>query len=328
MNTIRKDIENNEIRRFYLLYGEEDYLKKQYRDKLVSALVDLQDTMNYKRFEGKRTDVMEVMELGETLPFFAEHRVIVLEDTGWFKKTPEQLDSRLEALPDSTYLLFVEKEVDERVKLFKWIGKSGYAAKLDTPGDSTLMAWLKKMCREEGKTIDDKALFYFVEHMGTDMLLLRNEMEKVFCYLPDREKITLEDIREICISQAEEKMFDMLDAIALHQQKKALLRYRDLLALRQPPNQILYMLTRHYRILLQVKGLVDEGKDNKTIAGLCKVPPFSVKKYAAQAGRYAYGELLRMVEQCQMTEQGIKTGRAQAVVGVELLIVEFSGGTP
>lgn len=324
MKTINQDIEKNEIKQFYLLFGTEDYLKRQYRDKLAKALVDTEDTMNYNYFEGNNFQLQEVLDIGETLPFFAEERVLVLENSGLFKKTPEEIEKRLEQFPDSTHVIFVEKEVDKRSRLYKWIGKHGYASEMNTPDEKMLITWVKGLCRAEGKQIEDSAIFYFVEHMGTDMLLLKNEMEKLFCYCYDSEKITLEDIREVCVSQASDKMFEMLDAIGVHNQDKALLLYHDLLALREPAMRVLYMLTRHFHILMQISVLMSEGKDNKTMAAACGIPPFSVKKYAAQAGKYSYERLKSMVEKCQATDQGIKTGMVQDVVGVELLIVEFS----
>jgi DNA polymerase-3 subunit delta len=324
MKTINQDIEKNEIKQFYLLFGTEDYLKRQYRDKLAKAMVDTEDTMNYNYFEGNNFQLQAVLDIGETLPFFAEERVLVLENSGLFKKTPEEIEKRLEQFPDSTHVIFVEKEVDKRSRLYKWIGKHGYASEMNTPDEKMLITWVKGLCRAEGKQIEDSAIFYFVEHMGTDMLLLKNEMEKLFCYCYDSEKITLEDIREVCVSQASDKMFEMLDAIGVHNQDKALLLYHDLLALREPAMRVLYMLTRHFHILMQISVLMSEGKDNKTMAAACGIPPFSVKKYAAQAGKYSYERLKSMVEKCQATDQGIKTGMVQDVVGVELLIVEFS----
>lgn len=324
MKTINQDIEKNEIKQFYLLFGAEDYLKRQYRDKLAKALVDTEDTMNYNYFEGNNFQLQAVLDIGETLPFFVEKRVLVLENSGLFKKTPEEIEKRLEQFPDSTHVIFVEKEVDKRSRLYKWIGKHGYASEMNTPDEKMLITWVKGLCRAEGKQIEDSAIFYFVEHMGTDMLLLKNELEKIFCYRYDSERITVEDIREVCVSQASDKMFEMLDAIGMHNQDKALLLYHDLLALREPAMRVLYMLTRHFHILMQMSALMSEGKDNKGIAAACGIPPFSVKKYAAQAGKYSYETLKSMVEKCQATDQGIKTGMVQDVVGVELLIVEFS----
>ena len=76
MKTIDEDIKNGTFRQLYLLYGEEVYLKKQYKDKLVKAMTTEGDTMNFSAFEGKDTVTGQLIDLAETLPFFAERRVI------------------------------------------------------------------------------------------------------------------------------------------------------------------------------------------------------------------------------------------------------------
>jgi DNA polymerase-3 subunit delta len=265
------------------------------------------------------------LDIGETMPFFADSRVIVIENSGLFKKCPEDFEKKLQALPESTHIIFVENEVDKRNRLYKWIGKAGYVSEMNTPDEKMLLGWVKGLCKKEEKQMDDSVIIYFVEHMGTDMLLLKNELEKLFSYCYGKSEITIEDVRQVCVSQAEDKLFDMLDAIGSRNQEKALLLYHDLLALREPAMRVLYMFTRHFHILMQVNALSEEGKDNKTIASACGIPPFLVKKYAAQAGKYTYQQLRCMVEQCQDTDERIKTGRVQDTVGVELLIVEFSG---
>ncbi len=323
MKTINQDIQNNQMKAFYLLYGKEDYLKHQYRDKLVKALANPEDNMNVRIFQGNGWNVTELMELANTLPFFADSRVIVVEDSNLFKKTPENLEKELESLPDTTHILFVESEVDKRNRLYKWISKNGYACEMNTPDEKMLLAWIKGLCREEGKIMDDAVIFYFLEHMGTDMLLLRNELEKLFCYKLDSANITLDDVQTVCVTQATSKMFAMLDAIGMRNRKQALLLYRDLLALRESPIGILRMLQRHYNILMQVLALSKDGKNNKEMAAACSIPPFSVKKYASQAGKYTLDQLEDMVDQCQDTEQQIKSGNVKDIVGVELLIVGF-----
>ena len=324
MNNINRDIERNEIKQFYLLFGAEDYLKRQYKDKLVRALVDPKDNMNLNCFEGNGVNIQSVLDIGDTMPFFVDNRVIVIENAGLFKKAPEDMEKRIEAFPESTHVIFMEKEVDKRNRLYKWVAKNGYVTEMNTPDEKMLIAWIKGLCKAEEKQMEESAIFYFVEHMGTDMLLLKNELEKIFCYQIEEKVITLQDIKEVCVNQAVDKMFEMLDAIGSHNQDKALFLYHDLLALKEPAMRILYMLTRHFHILMQIVELSAEKKDNKQIASVCGIPPFSVRKYATQAGKYSYKELREIVEKCQMTDQGIKTGKVQDIVGVELLIMEFS----
>ena len=129
-------------------------------------------------------------------------------------------------------------------------------------------------------------------------------------------------MKAVCIDEAEDKVFDMLDAIGNRNQKKALQLYRDLLELRKPAMQILALLIRHFNILMQVSWLT--GKDNKTIASLAGVAPYFVKSYAKQAEAYTFEQLKSMLEQCQKTDYEVKTGKIKDVVGVELLIVKFS----
>lgn len=325
MDRINQDIKNNAFQQFYLLMGSEGYLKKQYKEKLSKALVDIEDTMNYYYVEGHNPNLSNIYETGETLPFFSEHRVLVLENTGLLKKSSEAVSEHFEKFPDSTVVIMVEEEVDGRNSLYKWFKKNGYVTELTMPSDKMLISWIKKLCTDEDKNIEDAAVFYMIEHMGTEMFLLKNELEKLFSYCADRNYITIEDINAVCLDEAEDKMFDMLDAIGARNQKKALKLYRDLLELRKPAMQILSLLTRHYNILMQIAALRDSGKDGKSIASLCGIPPFTVKKYMNQASVYQYSELKEMLERCSKTDQEIKMGIIRDIVGVELLIVEFSG---
>ena len=48
-----------------------------------------------------------------------------------------------------------------------------------------------------------------------------------------KDYIDISDVEAITTEQTENKIFDMIDAVALHQQKKALDLYYDLLALKK-----------------------------------------------------------------------------------------------
>lgn len=86
MKMLMEDIKNKQFKNIYLLTGEEVYLRMQYRKKLKEALVEDGDTMNVAIFSGKGTDPKEIIDLAETMPFFAEHRVILIDDSGFNQK--------------------------------------------------------------------------------------------------------------------------------------------------------------------------------------------------------------------------------------------------
>ena len=47
MKSLNEDIKTGNFKPVYLLYGEEAYLKKQYRDRITKAIFPDGDTVNY-----------------------------------------------------------------------------------------------------------------------------------------------------------------------------------------------------------------------------------------------------------------------------------------
>ena len=91
MNTLLNDIKTEQFRPVYLLYGEEAYLRRQYRDRLGEAIVSAEDSMNRTVYSGSKTDPLQVIDTGETMPFFAERRLIDIEESGFLKSASPEL---------------------------------------------------------------------------------------------------------------------------------------------------------------------------------------------------------------------------------------------
>ena len=283
MQKLLQDIKNQEYSQIYLLYGDEDYLRKQYRDKLKEALIDDGDTMNNHYYEGKDTKQEEIIDLAETLPFFASRRVIVIENSGWFQKGGEKMAEYLPSLPDTTYFVFVETQVDKRSKLYKAVGKQGRISEFASQDEQTLKRWILGMLKKENKNITAADLQFLLERTGTQMANIKTEMEKLLCYTLEKSEITRDDIEEICTKRVQNQIFDMINAIADREQKKALQLYYDLLTLKEPPMRILALIGRQFNLLLQVKELKKKGYSQQIIAEKTGLHGFVVGKYEKQA---------------------------------------------
>ena len=94
---------------------------------------------------------------------------------------------------------------------------------------------------------------------------IRKEMEKLFCYCLDREALREEDIDEICTKRIGNHIFDMVSAIAEKKQRQALELYYELLAQKEPPMRILFLIARQFNLLLQVKELRGKSLPNKAM---------------------------------------------------------------
>ena len=285
MQRLIQDIKTQQFNHIYLLFGEEAYLRKQYRDKLKEAIIG-DDNMNYHYYEGKDISIGEVIDQAETLPFFAQRRLIVLENSGFLKSGGEQLAEYFSAPAQTTYFLLVETEVDKRSKLYKTITAKGCAVEFAVQDENTLKRWILGMVKKEDKKISENSLNYLLEKTGTDMENIRKETEKLFCYCMNKEVITEKDIEEICTKRIGNHIFDMVSAIADKKQKQALELYYELLAQKEPPMRILFLIARQFNMLLQVKELRGKGYQNKAIGEKVGLPGFIAGKYVAQAARF------------------------------------------
>lgn len=324
MQKVANDIKESRFKQVYLLYGEEDYLRKQYRDRLIRALSDPEDKMNYHYYEGKDVVPEKLIDLAETMPFMAERRLIVVENSGFFKSSQDKLADYMKEIPPTTVFVFVEEQVDKRGRLFKACKDNGYAAEFAPQDEQVLKRWILGMIQKEGKQITQRALDEFMERTGTDMANISSELEKLFCYTMHKEDITSEDVDAVCIRQINNRIFEMIEKVAAKQQKEALNLYYDLIALKEPPMRILFLITRQFNLLYQAKLLRGKGYDNKAIGSKLSLAPFIASKYMSQAARFKTEELRKAIEECVDAEERVKTGRMADMLAVELLIIRFS----
>lgn len=324
MKNLIQDIKTNEFKNIYLLYGEEAYLKKQYRQRLQDALVPPEDTVNINFYEGKNISVKEIIDQSETMPFFSERRLLVIEDSGFFKAASPELAEYLKSVPETTYFLFVEDEIDKRGKLFKTVKSKGRTVEFARQTEETLQRWILGILKRENKNITRSTLELFMEKAGMDMKNISMELEKLLSYTMGREVITSEDVEAVCTTQTTSKIFEMVNNIAEKKQKKALELYYDLLALKEPPMRILYLITRQFHLLLQVKELRAQGYDSNAIATRMGVQSFIVRGLLRQVEYFTPEQVREMVEACVRTEEAVKTGNLNDKLAVELIIVEGS----
>lgn len=321
MQILNQDLKNQTFRPVYLLYGEEMFLKRSYKNRLREAIAG-DDTMNFHYFEGKGMDVEEIISLADTMPFFGERRLILLEDSGFFKSASDRLAAYLPTMPKTTCMVFVESEVDKRSKMFKKVKELGYAAELARQDARQLASWAGGILAKEGRKITGHTMELFLSKTGEDMEHIRMELEKLISYTMGHEVITDQDVEEVCTVHVTNKIFDMVAAIVNRQPKKAMDLYEDLLTLKEPPMRILFLIARQFNQLLQVKELMNQGMDKSSIASRLKIQPFVAGKLMSQARSFSREQILSCVELCVDAEEAVKTGRLGDRLAVELLITK------
>ncbi len=323
MKVINEHIKSGEYSSVYLIYGEEEYLKKQYKDKLKNAIIG-EDTMNYSYFEGKECSSKDIIEIGNTLPFFAEKRLIIIENSSFFKTSNDEMADYIKNIPDYLIIVFIENEVDKRNKVYKAVNSNGYICEMKQQPTSVLIKWIAGILKKEEKTIDKQAVELLLSKTGVSMDNIRSELDKLISYCLDKSEITVQDVEAVCTTQTVSRIFDMITAIAMKRQHQALELYYDLLTLKEPPMRILYLIVKQFNGILQVKEELANGIGNAQIASRMGVAPFIVGKYVTQAKYFTIDEIKSALNDCVDIEERVKNGKLDDKMAVELIIIKYS----
>lgn len=325
MKNVLADIKSKNFKQAYLFFGDEIYLKLQYKRRLLKALNPEDDTMNFAMFEGKSIDVRDIISMADTMPFFADYRVILIQDSGLFKSANDEIIEYFKNGPtDTTIFVFVEENVDKRSRFYKTISGYGRTVEFTSQDENTLKNWIARVLAENGHKITVSNANYFLAKTGNDMSNISTELEKLISYVADREEIRREDIDSVVTTLASDHVFDMIDAIALKQQNKALDLYYELVSIKKESLGILALLARHFNKLLQAKDLKKRGYNNNDIAKKISINSYYIGKYIDQATRFKSSMLIDALEDCADMEDKVKKGLLQDKLAVEMLICKYS----
>ena len=330
MKRITEDIKNNTFSKVYLLYGEETYLKLRYRNMLCDAMLPESDTMNRISFSGNKTDPSEIISYGNTFPMFAERRLIIMEDTGFFKNSPKELAEYIADMPEYLHFVFVESEVDKKTALYKAVHKYGTDTEFvrfnkgRKQDRDYLGAFALRKIASAGKKIRKSNMELLIDRAGDDMNMLSNETEKLISYCLEREEITKDDIEKITTGRIDTKVYEISDSVSRKDAAGSIRIYSDIMSENESPMRVLAVLAGQYHMLLMVKALSEEEhmRDDE-IASEIGRPPFVVRKLKGTASRYTSKELKGILEKCVEAEERIKTGFMEEGVSVETLIMEL-----
>lgn len=318
MKILNQDIKEKTFKPIYLLMGDETFLKRSYKQRFKSAIAD--DDMNYSYFEGKDINVSDFLKMADTMPFFAERRCIIVENSKWFKTANEEVVSYIDRLPETTVLIFIEEEVDKRNKLYKKVVEKGYIAELVTPSYQDLKKWAAGLIIREKKNIRSQDMDLILSYVGEDMEILKNEIDKLLSYVGEREVIEKEDIDAVITVNLENKVFDMIRYLTQKKRKEAMRLYGDLIGLREAPTRILSLLIRQFKQFLDIKLLSMEHSDKDEIAKALGLSSYIVGKLLPNVRGFDKSTLIYYVRKGVELEEDIKTGKINDRIALELFI--------
>ena len=286
---IWKEIERGNIDPVYVLSGVESYFVDETIQRIKAALEKSGD-LETSTYDLDEVPVSHVIEEADTIPFFSERKLIIAKNASFLKatdKSKEKIQHDFKALEvwlqnPSTFsvTIFVApyEKLDERKKVTKQMKEFATIIHAEAPKERDLAVWVRNEVSLRRKSIDDDAIDKLIELVGSDMLHLQSEIEKLCFYIGEDDRIPFSIIEEFVPKTLEQDAFKLLNAYIAGDKSTAISIYHDLIRQKQEPIALVALLASQVRLMSNVYYLQSKGYHGQQIAKTLKVNPYRVKR--------------------------------------------------
>lgn len=296
----------------YWIEGEEEYFIDQVLHYAEHQILPASEAaFNLSVFYGRDAAWPEVINACKRYPMFAERQVVLIKEAQHMRDI-DKLESYLEQPLSSTILVigYKDKKLDSRRKFAKLIKEKGVIVSTKKLYEKDLRAFAESLIQDKGLSIQPLALSLLVDHIGSDMQRIENELDKLIVNLAERKLITTDDIQRYIGISKEYNVFELQAALAARDTSRCLriIRYFEANPKAGPIQLVLPSLYGFFSKVYMLYGI--GGGDDKTIAATLNVNPFFIKDYRSATRNFDLKDtekVLLLLHQYNLRSIGIGT---------------------
>lgn len=318
------------MRMNYVLYGEEHYLLQKALQDIVSKYVQDENDFTKAVYDAAATDIQVILEDATTIPFFSEHKVILVHHANFLSTNNDTtidvsaLEQYLDHPMESTILILLGdfEKLDARKKIVKKVQKTCKVLqfrKLDEQGKQN---YIRSELQKRALSIDKAGQNELIQRLPLDIQSIHMEMDKLELY---GEPITYDVVRKLVTRPLEEDVFLLVNAVVEKNVKKAFHIWQDLCVLNKDAIYLIALLASQFRFLYEVKALMMQGKRKEEIVSILSAHPYRVQVTMKSADRLSIGYLMEILERLATLDQRLKAGLLDKKLGFEMFLLGIQG---
>ncbi|MGP4042383.1 DNA polymerase III subunit delta [Gracilibacillus sp. D59] len=327
-----EEMKKGKIEPVYYFYGTETYMIEALKQSLISngMAQDEQDT-NLSIYDLEEMPIQEVVTDAETFPFLGERKIIIATNADFLraKTVKTEIEHQPQVLIDyiqnpAPYSVLVMiapyEKVDERKKVVKQLKKAAKTVACEPLKEWNMQEVIGTIAKEHGVSISEEVMTYFINEIGTNLMIIHSEMEKLALYVGEGNEIRLEDAELLLSSQENSSALKLMDAIMANDLAKAMDITKDLEKMNEDPIALIALVASQFRTLLHVKLLKQKGYTQQQMASQLKIHPYVAKLSIQRQNKFQVKELKEAIDLLTETDAQIKSGRMDKSLAFELLL--------
>jgi DNA polymerase-3 subunit delta len=240
-----------------------------------------------------------------------------LKDKDWDSLVP-----LFERPVDTTTLVLTAESLDKRKKAFKRLSEVAAVVEMKRPYDSQIGEWIDYLAFRRNLKVSREASLMLRQYVGVNLTELNNELGKLQDYLGERKQVEPEDVLKVVSQTRVDRIFDLTDAIGRRDRVSALHSLANLLDHGQNEVGILTMITRHFRILAQLKDGQKAGLYGAKLSTKAGIPQFLLNQYLAQTGNWNENKIEQTFGVLEDTDRALKSSSVPGHVWLENFVLK------
>ena len=306
----------------YLIIGDDEYIRDSEANKIKNKFLSASEIdLNYSYHTPD--DIDSIMDALGTMPFLADKRVIHIKETENISdRFAETITSYLENPSETSVLVMSSEASFKKSKHYRKLVKLVQEIKADKPDPAKIKGWIRAFYKKEGIDISPRAVELIVELKGTDTQGIKIELDKLAGFSAGA-RIEAEHVEELVGRSVTETVFKLVDAINARDTEWTFRVLNDLYDQKKQAPEIIGYLGWYIRIMQKINLLSGKGIGPGELASELGYSPAYTRRLAGQVKKYPVDRVERWISLLLKTDQDIKTGRKQALLALDTLIVEL-----
>jgi len=336
----------------YVLLGDAAFFQQQCRQGILDALVDpaLRDFCVSEIVLGELS-IFDAIDSARSLSLMAPFQVVFVRNVralyqrgskkeefaainAYFRDPNPQammvyVADYIHIPADTRRMDMQDKEQYEKIR--ETLGDCCGMVELAEASEADAMRWVVETAEKNGVMWEADAARELVDTLHGEMMRIASEVEKLLLYVTDSKRVTLVDVERMVETARQRSLYELTDAISLHNKAKALLLLQGFLNASDGGEDAaighIYMLAKTFRQMLVVleKNVRDSRAIWQALWPGFRVAPFVVDDLIRQARRYkSRKDLMRMIERVARADKELRSSPIDKRLVLEQLVIDLA----
>lgn len=306
----------------YLIYGESYRLIEEEIEKIIK------ENTNVITMDLNVSSLEDVIREATYVSMFQEKKFLIVRNASFFtssKTKEEDLDILFKYIENPialTTILFTSYEkIDARKKIYKEFSKKYKVISVGSLSSNDLMIKIRDYCFYNKFKIDNETIMYIMTACMNNYDLIYNELNKIFLFYHEPQKIELRDVREIVAKSLVDNNFKFVEAVIDKNARLALKILDDLFVLKVDPIALIMLLAREFRLMLSVSTLMRLGMRKKEVAKKLGLQDWQVDKIERENTKYYETDLVEFLKELSLIDYKIKSGEGDKYLELKTFLL-------